>query len=160
LQEDEQPKEGIVYAAVDGDAATAPLQPQPELAAAVVDGYVAPPPPQAPPVMSERAGVELIHVLRLACATGRAPCVVVALSAVQRLLAQGYLHGEVASLMLDGEGRIAGDAGMHARGLSTHPAALPLPAQVLHLVCACEDHCHEEEVEVRAVATGGAMHLL
>jgi hypothetical protein len=58
----------------------------------------------------------------------------------------------VTSLMLDGEGRVPGEAGMNARGLSEAPHLLPVAAQALHLVCCCEDFGHEEDVEVRVLA--------
>ena len=142
---DVQEQEGTVLASNGGEA------PEGEALAhgRVVDDYVpAPPPESATAAMSERALSETIHVLRLACATNRAPMIAVALATVELLVARGFIRGEVTSLMLDGEGRSGAEASLNARGLSEYPERLPVVAQPLHLVCGCEDFGQEEDIEV------------
>jgi hypothetical protein len=71
----------------------------------LVEDYVAS--PRAPSVaapMSERAAAETIEVLRIACETDKAPFIVIALGALERLVARGFLQGEArstASPMMD-----------------------------------------------------------
>jgi hypothetical protein len=141
--------EGTVFAGAQADA-------QQEDAATVlvndrlVEDYVkSPKEVVVAEAMSERAVFETVRVLRLACATGKAPFIIIALGALERLVARGFLQGEVVSLMLEGEGRTTGDTSMNSRGLSDTPEQLPVAAQALHLICCCEDFGHEEEVEVR-----------
>lgn len=60
-----------------------------------------------------------------------------------------YLQGEVSTLLLEDEGKGAGDAdALHSRGLSTSPHRLSTAASTLHLICSCDDLCSDEDVEV------------
>lgn len=154
-----QPDEssGVMYGegaegGVPPTAAAADADAQPGTAA-ILEEYVHPERPRPAQPISQRAAIELMRVLRLCTESNKPGLVSVALSTLQQLVAQGYLAGAVTSLMLEGEGRIVGEAGMHARGLSTTPQHLDVPAQVLHLVCSCDDYCHDEEVEVAVVRT-------
>ena len=61
-----------------------------------VEDYVqSPREPSVVEPMSERAAFETIRVLRLACETDKAPFIVVALGALERLVARAFIQGEV-----------------------------------------------------------------
>lgn len=119
----------------------------------VLEDYVQPGSQQLPRAIPDVASKALLHVLRLAIATGKPPFVVVALSTIQQVVAAGFIQGEIASLIVDGEARSGEQSGMLARGLSMSPEKLSVPSQALHLVCACEDCCSDEDVEVRPPKT-------
>jgi hypothetical protein len=98
--------------------------------------------------MTDRAAWETMHVMRMACTTGRATLIETALATLERLIARGFLAGEVTSLLLEGEGRSSEEGSLNSRGLSNFPEYLPVLAQALHLMCCCEDFAQDEEVEV------------
>lgn len=126
----------------------------------VMDDYVQPGLQQPPRAIADGAARALLHVLRLAVATAKPPFVIIALSTVQQVVAAGFVQGEISSLILEGEGRSGGEPqGMLARGLSMTPAKLGVAAQALHLVCACEDCCSDEEVEVRTEPLVSEYHV-
>lgn len=115
----------------------------------IVEEYIQQEAQVLPQAIPDGAAKALMHVLRLAVATAKPPFIMVALATVQQVVAAGYIQGEVSSLILDGEGRGGVEQpGMVARGLSMTPERLGVAAQSLHLVCACEDCCSDEEVEV------------
>lgn len=137
---------GAVYTngATDKNGETVPVNEH------MLEDYVQPGSQQLPRAIPDVASKALLHLLRLAIATGKPPFVIVALSTIQQVVAAGFVQGEIASLIVDGEGRSTGEqSGMLARGLSMCPEKLSIPSQALHLVCACEDCCSDEDVEVR-----------
>jgi hypothetical protein len=145
LQEPTAPEKGIVYTS-DTDTAkrTATVED------AVLENYVKHSLPHLPDPIPDRASQALLHVLRLAVDTEKAPFIIIALSTVQQMVAAGYIQGEASSLVLEGEMFSGNEGGVAARGMSKTPEKLSVAAQVLHLVCTCEEYCNDDEIEVLA----------
>lgn len=143
-QEEAAPEKGVLYTTdAEADQQTATVE------EAVLENYVkAPSGPHLPDPIPERASKALLHVLRLAVATEKAPFIIVALSTLQQMVAAGYIQGEANSLVLEGEMYSGNEGGVAARGMSKSPENLGIAAQVLHLVCTCEEYCNDDEIEV------------
>ena len=122
---------------------------------AVLENYVKTPSVQyLPDPIPDRATKALLHVLRLAVATEKAPFIIVALSTVQQMVAAGFIQGEANSLVLEGEMFSGNEGGVAARGMSKSPENLGVAAQVLHLVCTCEEYCNDDEIEACSLCFG------
>jgi hypothetical protein len=151
LQEEAPPEAGVVYTSEVGSMDA-------RVDSAIVENYVRAPSCQhLPEAIPERASRALFHVLRLAVATEKAPFIIIALSTVQQMVAAGYIQGEAHSLVLEGEALGSNEAGVAARGMSREPEHLSVAAQVLHLVCSCEEYCNDDEIEVRIHAHSRAV---
>jgi hypothetical protein len=145
LQGEGGPDKGVLYTADAEARHTATVD------EAVLENYVKSPSAQhLPNPIPHRASKALLHVLRLAVATEKAPFIIVALSTVQQMVAAGYIQGEANSLVLEGEMTSGNEGGVAAKGMSKHPENLGVAAQVLHLVCTCEEYCNDDEIEARS----------
>lgn len=141
-QEEAAPEKGVLYSTdVEEQGGT--------VEESVVENYVkAQSGPHLPDRIPDRASQALLHVLRLAVATEKAAFIIVALSTIQQMVAAGYIQGEANSLVLEGEMFSGNEGGVAARGMSKTPENLGVAAQVLHLVCTCEEYCNDDEIEV------------